>query len=125
MYVMNVICQGLMLTVIVHCLLASNCRHVEYSESIERLHVMSQGVWLPLILILQSCEFVKAILEAQVTQICSVDILSLIPSILIFDPCVWSSMGMSIVKDQILDICIKLTTRSKTFIFQIWLLKLT
>ena len=34
-----------------------------------------QGVWLPLILMLQSCKFFKVILEAQVTQICSMDIL--------------------------------------------------
>ena len=44
---------------------------------IERLHVMSQGVWLPLILMLQSCKLLKVILEAQVTQICSMDILRL------------------------------------------------
>ena len=37
----------------------------------------SQGVWLPLILMLQSCKFFKVILEAQVTQICSMDILRL------------------------------------------------
>ena len=36
-----------------------------------------QGVWLPLILMLQSCKFFKVILEAQVTQICSMDILRL------------------------------------------------
>ena len=36
---------------------------------------MSEGVWLPLILMLQSCKFFKVILEAQVTQICSMDIL--------------------------------------------------
>ena len=44
---------------------------------IERLRVTSQGVWLPLILMLQSCKFFKVILEAQVTQICSMDILRL------------------------------------------------
>ena len=46
-------------------------------NSIERLRVTSQGVWLPLILMLQSCKFFKVILEAQVTQICSMDILRL------------------------------------------------
>ena len=35
------------------------------------------GVWLPLILMLQSCKIFKVILEAQVTQICSMDILRL------------------------------------------------
>ena len=35
------------------------------------------GVWLPLILMLQSCKFFTVILEAQVTQICSMDILRL------------------------------------------------
>ena len=37
----------------------------------------SQGAWPPLILMVQSCEFLKVILEAQVTQICSMDILNL------------------------------------------------
>ena len=36
-----------------------------------------QGVWLSLILMLQSCNFFKVILEAQVTRICSMDILRL------------------------------------------------
>ena len=44
---------------------------------IERLHVTSQGTWLPLILMLQSWNFM-VILEAQVTQICSMNILRLI-----------------------------------------------
>ena len=46
-------------------------------DPIERLRVTSQGAWLPLILMLQSCKFLKIILEAQVTQICSMDILRL------------------------------------------------
>ena len=46
-------------------------------STIEQLRVMSQGVWLPLILMLQSCNFFKVILEAQVTQICNMDILRL------------------------------------------------
>ena len=45
--------------------------------AIERLRVTSQGVWLPLILMLQSCKLFKVILEAQVTQICTMDILRL------------------------------------------------
>ena len=45
--------------------------------TIERLHVTSQGAWLSLILMLQSCKFFKVILEVQVTQICSMDILRL------------------------------------------------
>ena len=49
----------------------------KYIIPIEQLYVMSQGVWLPLILMLQSCKFFKVILEAQVTQICSMDILRL------------------------------------------------
>ena len=35
------------------------------------------GAWLPLNLMLQSCKFYEVILEAQVTQICSMDILRL------------------------------------------------
>ena len=45
--------------------------------AIERLHVTSQGAWLSLVLMLQSCKFFKVILEVQVTQICSMDILRL------------------------------------------------
>ena len=50
---------------------------IKPDHAIERLHVTSQGAWLPLILMLQSCKFLKVILEAQVTQICSMDILRL------------------------------------------------
>ena len=35
-----------------------------------------KGAWLPLIFMLQSCEFLKVILEAQVIQIYSMDILN-------------------------------------------------
>ena len=52
-----------------------NCKG--HRPDIEQLRVMSQGVWLPLILMLQSCKFFKVILEAQITQICSMDILRL------------------------------------------------
>ena len=38
----------------------------------------SQGAWLPLILMLQSWNFFMVILEAQVTQICSMNVLRLI-----------------------------------------------
>ena len=54
--------------------------------------MMSHGAWLPLILMLQSCKFLKVILEAQATQICSMDILRLTIDFLKFGPYVWSSM---------------------------------
>ena len=53
-----------------------------------------RGAWLPLILMLQSCKFLKVILEAQAIQICSIDILRLtIDDFLKFGSYVWSSMA--------------------------------
>ena len=37
-----------------------------------------QGAWLPLILMLQNWKFFMVILEAQITQICSMNVLRLI-----------------------------------------------
>ena len=46
--------------------------------TIERLYVTSQGAWPPLILMLQIWKFFMVILEAQVTQIYSMNLLRLI-----------------------------------------------
>ena len=82
-----------------------------------------QGVWLPLILMLQSCKFLKVILEAQVTQICSMDILRLtiknVQSLVLMHGVLWC-----ILKDQTLDMFIKSTIWSNTFIVQIWATKI-
>ena len=91
--------------------------------------MMSQGVWLPL---LQSCNFFKVILEAQVAQMCSMDILRLTIGFIkmskVWSLCMefygaWQEVAMRHRhKDQTLDIFIKSTIRSKTFIVQIWVI---
>ena len=49
--------------------------HQAYTTAIYRAAAYDvQGVWPPLILMLLSCKYLKIILEAQLTQICSIDI---------------------------------------------------
>ena len=90
------------------------------------------GVWFPLILMLQSCKFLKLILEAQVIQLCSMDILRLTIDFRkmykVWSLCMefygaWQEVAMHHrTKDQTLDIFIKSTIKSKTFIVQIWVI---
>ena len=74
-----------------------------------------QGVWLPLILMLQSCKFFKVILEAQVTQICSMDILRLTTDFI-------KNVQSLVLMYGVYGIFRKSTIRSKTFIVQIWVI---
>ena len=76
----------------------------------------SQGAWLPLILMLQSCKFFMVILEAQVTQICSMNVLRLITDFIKMSKVWFLSMEFYGVWQEVIKSVISL----KTFILQIW-----
>jgi len=91
--------------------------YTSVGRDIEQLRVTSQGVWLHLILMLQSCKFFKVILEAQVTQICRMDILRLTIDFIKMSK-VWSlCMEFYGAWQEVFS-----TIRSKTFIVQIWVI---